>query len=972
MGITVLQLNISNFNRLKYTLNLEIHKQQPDLILLNETGKVNLNQLKIRGYNSMGKNNIEFHGVAIFIKTNFKFEPIPLKENGIIAIKVLTTMGEIIFCTAYCPPRESSLPIISLNRIFSYNLPTLLIADLNAHHAITDNLGKRKYPDSKGKQLHNLIIRRNLNYLGPNFSTYVSRRNKGKPDIAISNNSFLMFNYNIEQGNDIGSDHLPIVMKIQVQPFLFTQEVKANIQTLNISNYKNELKSLTVNEIENNPKEILDVETDRLMYAIDKATIANCNPHKIHKIQLYEPTTEIKNKIGQYQTLVKNYYQTGIPRYYVIQNLLDRIIDLIKNHTSSLWKKIVEIACECYGNPAKFWNRYRRLIGRKKNKVTYLKKKKDNTNNDEEQYESIINQQEQANYMSSIWDEVFTENTGDNFINDNTRMVETWYDNISNTLHCTNIIKIQDLPTTHPLRRPINIHELNTAIKYTKDKTPGPSNISLKQIKYLPLNCKEIMVNIYNGIISTKYYPLFTRKINMIFIHKPEKDLHDPKSYRPICLLELFIKLFEKIIAQRLLYFLEYNNILTEQQFGFRANRSCNQVITLIKMAIESQNSANRGQKKSILICTRDVEKAFDKIHFKSLLFKLNNYLDNDLEFLTLIHKFLINREITPIFNGHKGSIINPRAGVPQGSSLGPVLFLIYVNDLPPPLFDDTIITQYADDLVHIVFSDGKNYKRKARQVKEKMELELKRTKEWEENWKIKTNVEKTIITPIGINKQTIDKIGGIQIDNKILNIKPSAKILGYTLSNRKNDIKHINNIVRKAKNSLNRIRRFKTAPSKIKLTLYKMIVRPILELPPFELTKISIRQKRKIQVVQNDALRFVLNIKRSEKKKIIDIHSKLKMEPMNVRIDKLANKMLNKMKDMYFYKRDNKPIVNYKYDEYIIKMKPIRPKSQSLAKKIEKNILKPNFINNPIKNVTTISDWKPPDSILNQLYHPS
>ena len=95
-------------------------------------------------------------------------------------------------------------------------------------------------------------------------------------------------------------------------------------------------------------------------------------------------------------------------------------------------------------------------------------------------------------------------------------------------------------------------------------------------------------------------------------------------------------------------------------------------------------------------------------------------------------------------------------------------------------------------------------------------------------------------------------------------------------------------------------------------------------------------------------------------------------MEPMNVRIDKLANKMLNKMKDMYFYKRDNKPIVNYKYDEYIIKMKPIRPKSQSLAKKIEKNILKPNFINNSIKNVTTISDWKPPDSILNQLYHPS
>ena len=281
-----------------------------------------------------------------------------------------------------------------------------------------------------------------------------------------------------------------------------------------------------------------------------------------------------------------------------------------------------------------------------------------------------------------------------------------------------------------------------------------------------------------------------------------------------------------------------------------------------------------------------------------------------------------------------------------------------------PPLFEDTIITQYADDLVHIVFSDGSNYKNKARQVKEKMELELERTKKWEDNWKIKTNVEKTIITPLGINKQKIDKLGGIQIDNTKLNFQPSAKVLGYTFSNRKNNIIHINNIIRKAKNSLNKIRRFSTAPSKIKLTLYKMIVRPLLELCPFELTKISTRQKRRIQVIQNNALRFVLNIKKSERKKIIDIHSELKIEPMNVRIDKLATKMLNKMKDMYFYKRNNKPTINYKYDDYEIKLKPLRPKSQSLAKRIDKNILKPNFVNNPIKNVTTISDWKPPDSL--------
>ena len=82
------------------------------------------------------------------------------------------------------------------------------------------------------------------------------------------------------------------------------------------------------------------------------------------------------------------------------------------------------------------------------------------------------------------------------------------------------------------------------------------------------------------------------------------------------------------------------------------------------------------------------------------------------MEFLTLIYEFLISREITPIFNNQHGDIIKPRAGVPQGSCIGPILFLIYVNDLPPPLHDDTIITQFADDVIVVAVSDGATGKR--------------------------------------------------------------------------------------------------------------------------------------------------------------------------------------------------------------------------------------------------------------------
>lgn len=103
MGITILQLNIRNWNRLKYTLNLEIHNHSPDVILLNETSKVESNNLKIHDYHGFGKNNIENHGVAIFVRNNnLIFDQIFLKDEGVAAIKLKTSMGHIIIGTAYC------------------------------------------------------------------------------------------------------------------------------------------------------------------------------------------------------------------------------------------------------------------------------------------------------------------------------------------------------------------------------------------------------------------------------------------------------------------------------------------------------------------------------------------------------------------------------------------------------------------------------------------------------------------------------------------------------------------------------------------------------------------------------------------------------------------------------------------------------------------------------------------------------
>ena len=390
-----------------------------------------------------------------------------------------------------------------------------------------------------------------------------------------------------------------------------------------------------------------------------------------------------------------------------------------------------------------------------------------------------------------------------------------------------------------------------------------------------------------------------------------------------------------------MLVYFEHNNLFKEQQFGFRPGRSTEQSINLITETIKE----NKRQHKFTLVTTRDVEKAFDKLWHQGLIYKLNNQYKIEIDFIAIIHNYLINRIIAPYFNNIKGPTFTPLAGVPQGSCLGPILFIIFVNDVPSPLYNNTIIAQFADDMVHVVRSDQTNINR-IENAKRKLKNELKHTDLWEKNWKIKTNADKTKIGIFGTNIEHFESQGGIQINNMPVSIAASIKILGYLIDNNLNSVNHIKSTTSIALRQLMKLNRFSQAPPNIKLHLYKALVLPHLEYPSIQIHNSLKTYKSMIQKIQNKALRWVYNINLNERITTSSIHEKAKIDPINVRLAKLTVKQLYKMREAFF--EDQSPEISYlktvTLTDYFNQNDPIKPKKESLASKINSHIFQPHL----------------------------
>ena len=237
---------------------------------------------------------------------------------------------------------------------------------------------------------------------------------------------------------------------------------------------------------------------------------------------------------------------------------------------------------------------------------------------------------------------------------------------------------------------------------------------------------------ISNNILQTGIFPDQWKKANVTPVHK-KNDKQLITNYRPISLLPILAKVYERIIFKNLYNYLISNNLITKNQSGFRPGDSVtNQLLSLVNDIHTAFDDGKCLEVRSVFL---DMSKAFDKVWHEGLIFKLKqNGIEGKL--LSLFNDYLSNRKQRVVINGSESSWGDINAGVPQGSVLGPLLFLVYINDLEVGI--KSSVKFFADDTS--LFSVVRDPLISAEELNHDLDL----INQWAHQWKMCFNPDPT------------------------------------------------------------------------------------------------------------------------------------------------------------------------------------------------------------------------------------
>ena len=371
--------------------------------------------------------------------------------------------------------------------------------------------------------------------------------------------------------------------------------------------------------------------------------------------------------------------------------------------------------------------------------------------------------------------------------------------------------------------------------------------------RLLKISCSVItpsLTSIFNKSLNkgTITEPWKTARISPIYKGKGPTD--DLGNYRPISVLPHVSKIIEKCVHDQLMSYLKCNNIITEHQSAYLKYHSTQ--TSLHKVIDDVLDGINDNCCTEL--CFFDLSKCFDTIDHSRLLEKMHCYGIRDIE-LKWFSDYLSNRSQCVYVNGVISSIMQVAFGIPQGSTLGPLLFLLFTNDLPLCI-QSSLCNLYADDT--IIYATGTC----PNDILPRLQTDVTNLVQWFTDNKLTVNINKSCVMNVG-TKQKLRSLNDITTpvvinDTSLQNVN-EVKYLGITLDQNLTWESHINELCKKVAPKIELLRRLKyKLPIDQLKTVYQSIVQPHIDYAITVWGYAANVHVQKIQRLQNRAARIL------------------------------------------------------------------------------------------------------------------
>ena len=797
--VRVLQWNADSFAAKKDEFKQVIQKNKIDIFLVQETKMTAQDKVPVLpGYTILskprsqprGKENVRGGGVMMGIRNTIPYREIKdynirdtndgITEWQMIEIP-LSNKEKWRLTNLYIPSeragdcRDSSLDSVVTTKFWPKGKDDLLAGDVNAHSSTWDEAMEKDegsdQADKRGKMIDEWMEENDMVTLNSGERTHANRKTGREmtPDVSIVHGEN-MDRYQWKVLKQLGgSDHYPVMITREIEGLNRVNEwinAKWDLKNAQWDDYRQQVEEKVPTNYEKKKIHKLEKVVRKILIEAGNHHIGNKNRRKDTKPGY---SKKVKEEIDERNKLKTKVQEPGGRERWVKK--CREVNELIRKEKEENWREYVD-ELDTKTNCKQVWNTIRNLDGRisprKENEVLVVEGK------------GYTRDKDKAKQFAKAYKRV-------------SRIPRGPKDKImkhQNRKFLNNIPKQR-----RKYEEDITWEELERAIDSAKNsKAPGEDKIPYEMIKQLGPKAKKLILHMYNAIWRGEPIPQAWRTAVILPMLKEGKDPELPSSYRPISLTDCLGKILEKIVAERMSAYMEENNLFNECQAGFRQERcTADQVWKLVQTAADKFQSQRDGGVATI-VTFFDFEKAYDKVWREGLIAKMIK-LDLPYSFIKYTRLFLSARRTTVEINGTRSEKFYLNEGLPQGSAISPLLFLIFINDITDYMTPGATPSLFADDTAASV-ECGKDKK----EAEKRMQDNINGLEKWAEEWKMKLNGGKTQVMIISTSNNDLKWKPKLHLGERELEVVNEYKFLGVTIDSGLRFNAHVNKVAAKAR----------------------------------------------------------------------------------------------------------------------------------------------------------------------------